>query len=596
MKRLLLLPAVLLVLVFLALGATPFVLSTAFVKERVEAHLAQMTGQSVTLRGGTSLSLRPYLGISFDDVAVSASSPLDPWITMSGLQARIAFWPLLAGRVDVERLLFVRPRFRLHQSADGSFSGPAGQSILPHPDRASTIAPGRIAIMDGRVVIHGRDQEVEETVLGIEGTMLWPSLSAPISANLKGRWRGASVNLDARADDPAALLVGASSDVSVNLTLDDATLALEGSFNREDRIISGDASLNVPHPAAIAEVLRLPIPMAERLDSVELSGRLQGGPQRLALDEVKLTVGENTARGRIRLQRSANATPLIGGTLAFDNFNLPVLPDDAPTTQGGEEEDAIGLLDGIALDLRLSAETARLGDLPVQDLAASLTLKEGVGLLDIAHAEAFGGSLAGMIELDLSEKEPQFKLELAAEDADLSLVSPLAQLDLLSLQGRVSGTLTAILPGTTREARLAAMRGEGDFQLRDGSIEGISVDSLLARSPDAGPMDAETFFDGRTDFKTATLGFFIDDGVVLLTRAVLQRGANILHLSGRYDVDRGSLAIRGLVDETGEAQSAARKPFAFFIGGTAAQPLLIELDIPDPADGAPDGPPIPLAQ
>lgn len=585
MKRLLLIPAALLVLIFVALAITPFVLSTDFVKQRVEAHLAQMTGQSFTLRGATSLSLRPYLGIAFDDVAVSASSPLDPWITMGGLKARIGFLSLLAGKVDVERLQFVRPRFRLHQREDGSLVSPAGQSLMPQPDRDSGIAPGRIEIIDGRIVIHGVDGKVRETILGIAGSMVWPSLSSPISAQLEGRWRGAAIKLDTNVEEPGSLLASDSSDIVVELAIDKATLTMTGSLSRGDGLFSGEASLNVPQPDALSQTLRLPIPLAARLPASRLSGQLQGGLGRLAIESAEIVVGDSTGRGRIQLQFDEKRVPRIGGTLAFDTITLPPLSDDAISISVEGDSKGMGLLDGLALDLRLSAEQARFGDLPLRDVAATLTLADGVGLMDIAEASAFGGTLAGMIELDLAGKQPDFKLELVANQADLAELSPLARLDKVSLEGRVSGTLSALLSGKTRVQRLASINGTGAFRLDSGRLNGLSVTPLLNRTAEDPSVDSAAFFAGQTSFEEADVEFVMRNGVIFLTGASLRSEDTTLWLGGRFDVDKGSLAIRGSVQEGRNGAGEDSKRAAFFIGGTAEQPLLVELEPERPRRG-----------
>ena len=59
------------IFVIIAIFAIPNLLSTTYVKQRIADQLSQLTGRQVSLEGSSSISLRPYLGVSYDNVVIS---------------------------------------------------------------------------------------------------------------------------------------------------------------------------------------------------------------------------------------------------------------------------------------------------------------------------------------------------------------------------------------------------------------------------------------------------------------------------------------------------------------------------------------------
>ena len=103
--------------------------------------------------------------------------------------------------------------------------------------------------------------------------------------------------------------------------------------------------------------------------------------RRLSWPAVSLTLGSDKLEGAMGV-RFDTERPVITGTLAADTLNLSDLfaPfSQARTSSGAWSEESIDLAraTGMDLDLRLSAASASLGRLSLDDMAASVLVQPG---------------------------------------------------------------------------------------------------------------------------------------------------------------------------------------------------------------------------
>jgi AsmA protein len=99
-----------------ALGAMSLLISTDTVREAAKTEIREVTGLDLVLRGDTAVSLFPTGSISFDNVALGDGAPV---IEADQLTARLRFFPLLAGRVEIADVSLVRPRINVTFDQDG---------------------------------------------------------------------------------------------------------------------------------------------------------------------------------------------------------------------------------------------------------------------------------------------------------------------------------------------------------------------------------------------------------------------------------------------------------------------------------------------
>jgi AsmA protein len=222
-----LLVLVLLVPVLAAVGALVFVNPEAW-RPEIEAAALRATGRTLRL-GGLSLvpSLLPTVAATDVALANIPGGSRPDMVTVARAEARLALLPLLAGRIEIARLLLLRPDILLETDAAGT----PNWRFVTHPPAAAVPAPGAappgamaapaggppailiraLRIEDGRIGWRDRADAaptlVELRLLEAEAR----GLESPVTLGARAAYAGQAIALDAetgplsRLLDPAAI-------------------------------------------------------------------------------------------------------------------------------------------------------------------------------------------------------------------------------------------------------------------------------------------------------------------------------------------------------------------------------------------------------
>ena len=116
-KRLGIAVAAIVVAIFAALGAMALLIPVDMVRDATKAEIRNVTGLDLVLRGDVAVSLFPTGSISFTNVTLGDDAK--PVLASDQLTARLRFFPLFAGRVEIADVLLVRPRINVAFDRDG---------------------------------------------------------------------------------------------------------------------------------------------------------------------------------------------------------------------------------------------------------------------------------------------------------------------------------------------------------------------------------------------------------------------------------------------------------------------------------------------
>ncbi len=127
------------------------------VRDAVAKEIHAVTGLNPVLRGDMSVSLFPSGTVTFHNVLLGEDHNGDPGLVADELTARLRYFPLLAGRIEIAGVTLVRPTITVSFLPGGhsNWSGLIGalaHALQPDPERAASFS--EIAIQDGTVVIH----------------------------------------------------------------------------------------------------------------------------------------------------------------------------------------------------------------------------------------------------------------------------------------------------------------------------------------------------------------------------------------------------------------------------------------------------------
>src|SRR5438552_7318351 len=166
MKRLGFAVAAMTVAVIAALVFLPFLMPADAVRKAVQAEIRAVTGLDPVLRGQASVSLFPAAAVSFDNLMLGDNRTGAPALTAEHMVARLRFFPLLIGRIEIADVSLVRPTIAVVFNADRSsnWSGhiqTLAQKLKAGAARSPSLSEIRIA--DGSVILHDAADEIVQT-------------------------------------------------------------------------------------------------------------------------------------------------------------------------------------------------------------------------------------------------------------------------------------------------------------------------------------------------------------------------------------------------------------------------------------------------
>lgn len=308
MKRLIRLVLIVLVLVVGAVAAAPFLIPSATIADYAADVVRAETGRELAIEGDIGRSVFPSIGLKTGRASLSNA----PWAAepalaaVDGLEVKVALWPLLLGRVEIEQLTVIRPTAHLEVNADGAeswaFDAPADQQPsrggasagASNGEGAAAAAPfalklDNVAIIDGALtyldVRQGQTLRLDE----IAATVSMAAIDAPLLVEGSALWNGEKASLTAVVETLAAAQRGEPVLAGVALRAPGAEIAFQGSGAAPQ---SGDApraegslSIALDGDPAVTGWLRQSLPPSlAPLGAVSLSGDFAASDAALSLD------------------------------------------------------------------------------------------------------------------------------------------------------------------------------------------------------------------------------------------------------------------------------------------------------------------------
>ena len=184
-----------------------YLISADTVREQAVQGIRAITGLDPVLRGPTTVSLFPSGSVSFADMVLG--DPNRPALTAERLTARLRFFPLLVGRVEIADVSLERPTISVDIDPHGrsNWSGLIGALAQSRaPGAHHRMAFSEMRIDGGTIVVRDATRHMSETIDNVEFSVAWPSISK--SFGITGRFVWHDQPVDAAltlADFPAAL-------------------------------------------------------------------------------------------------------------------------------------------------------------------------------------------------------------------------------------------------------------------------------------------------------------------------------------------------------------------------------------------------------
>ncbi|MBN9562006.1 MAG: AsmA family protein [Alphaproteobacteria bacterium] len=596
-------------------------------KPRIEQAVKQATGRDLALNGRLGLKWSLWPTLEARDVALAnvAGGSRPQMITLERLEAQVALLPLLSRRVEIDRLVLIRPDILLETDAQGRPNWRFGPQVPSQPLPSETATPSRPA---GPILLSVQDVEVENgTVTYRDGrtghseklelnrlTAKAKSPDAPVTLAAQAAYRGTQFRLDGDIGPIARLQDQASTTpwpVRLTLTAAGAKLAVDGAFTQpiQGRGYKGKLAASIPDLATFAPLL--PRANLPPLHGVSLSAEVADtggkvpqisavtghvGPSDLGavVPGLKLTRLDLAAPAmdqpvKLAGEGAIGATPAsVSGSLGAPDLLIPggktgTYPVDVALISGAARLSAKG---GIADARKLSGiDLALAAHVPDLSAYASLARRPLPALRDVD----FQGRLS----------EGQGGLAKSAVLRGAKLTLP---------QGDLAGDVTLAYGGRpSLQATLAAQRIDADALLAalagptPGPTQGAGAPPTPS-TPPAKPPAAPQETSGRL-FSDKPLPFAslrAADADVRLKIGTLHTGGvdyrdiagHLTLAAGKLSVDPfgGQLPAGRLEGRLTADGSQANPPVSLVLRGPGLQlgPLMVLLGLPAEARGAVD--------
>lgn len=557
-----------------------YLISPEAVRSQVLREVRAVTGLNPILRGETTVTLFPSGSVSFGGVVLG--DPERPALTAERLTARLRFFPLLIGRVEIADVSLEHPTIAVDLEKDGRSNWSALIAALARSQNSEAQRPpafSEMRIRNGTVVVRNRERNLSETFDNVAFSLAWPSISNSFGATGHFVWHGETLNMTLTLGNFAAALMGKHTGIKLRIAGKPMQAAFEGA-------ISANPTLKVEGTlAADANSLRealiwagqKPLPGGgfERF-AIKAHANVAGGT--IALSNVNVELDGNNAEGVLTFATDGRQT--LQGTLASDTLDLsPYLSTIKLLTANNREWNdghiAIEGLSGTDFDLRLSAAKVVLADATLGRTAIGANLRDGHLSITIGEAQAFGGLVKGSVSLASFDNGVDVKAQLHFGEVDLeSCLGALFGLHRLEGRGDLAFSVEGV--GDSVLAVTHTLNGTAKLKGQNGAIAGLDVEQLLHRLERRPLSGSGNFRTGRTPFDRIEVALKIARGKISVQDVQVTGPGVKLALAGSASIPQRELDLTGTA-ALAAATRAGNAPFAlpFIVQGAWDDPVML---------------------
>lgn len=559
-----------------------YLISADAVRQQVVGEIRAVTGLEPVLRGKASVSLFPTGSVSFADVVLGEGG--QPALTAERLTARLRFFPLLIGRVEIADVSLDHPNIAVELQSNGQSNWSGLIEALTRSQNATQrlAAFSEMRIDGGTVVIRDEARKIVETLYGVEFSLAWPSISKSFGATGHFIWHDSPMDASlALADFPAAL-AGSRSGLKLRLSGSPGKAAFEGAISLKPTLkIEGTLAADAPslrNTLAWAGQKPLPGGGFGRF-SIKARTNVVGGT--ISLSSVNAELDGNSVEGVLTF--AADGRQTLQGTLAADTLDLTPYISTVRLLTTNERAWNNGriTLDGLAgidLDLRLSAANVLVSNAKLGRTAIAANLRNSHLVITVGEAQAYGGVIKGSLALANFEQGIDVKSQLQFTDVDLE--SCLGQLfGLRRLEGKGNISLAVEGTGDSVLAVTHTLHGTAGLVGTDGALAGLNVEQLLRRLERRPLSGGGEFRSGRTPYDKITVALKIAEGTVTVEDVNIEGAAVKLALAGSASIPARELDLKGTASLVAPPKPGVA-PFElpFIVQGSWDDPIML----PDP--------------
>jgi AsmA protein len=363
--------------------------------------------------------------------------------------------------------------------------------------------------------------------------------------------RGQRIALDATLALPADKRAPARWPLKASLKGDLLEASFEGHLDAsEDLQLAGQTEVTTRSLRRAVRSFGVPVPPAEGLNASSIKGQLTWARRILAVENAKVAVDSNEATGNLALNLAGDR-PLFDGTLAFSALDLTPYFEavrarsfvfDRQTASWSAFDLSFPIIKHIDADLRLSAPKIVLKGYGFGRGAATISMRSGKLLADIAELELHSGTASAQITANADELVPHYSLRGKIENFEAAHAGA-ALLGTSLLNGRSTVSLDLVSAGSTPAEVLRGLSGKVAMIMTEGGKLAMDLKALRSLKSAKVPGWA-ALLKGQTALDQVEARTVIRDGVLIGDMVLARSGGTGISATGRVDLVEGTLDVR----------------------------------------------------
>ena len=591
----------------LVCACLPWTVAAPDIASFVGRELARTYGVAMLAEGPTEVALLPLPRIGFRGVRLSAGSIDGPVLAEGGsLSLQLDLLALLSGRVEVHALGLEGGTIVLATEAEDARWAVPFARIAEGLSASGASHPRRISV--SRAAVIGRDPRdgTVQAAQDVDLALSWPLWSSAIDLAGGFAWKGNAARFVLSGLRPGDLLSGEASPFAATAAWPAGSLAVTGTGSWKDGLaLAGRGTVETRSLADTLAWTGSGVALSPFVEALALDGSFEARGHTLHVPSLRVSVGSNRLEGAGTVN-FGGPRPAIQATLASETLNVaPVvaglmrlfgLDDPADGEAWAGQALALHPLTQGDLDLRLSAGSARLGPVLLEDVAASVLVREGSIEASLGRANVQGATLKGRIGLAASASDreaTEIKAQGAFDRLDLgALLIDLGQYRWVL--GGAQGQFALEGRGRTTGDLARGVNGRASLSIDGGAIAGLDLAEVMQR--ESGATRSLARRGGRTDFERAGVTLRFADGIGEIVEGSLKASTLSASLSGTVSLPaRHFEAWAALAGNGLGGRSAALFEIAGPWDAVTARKAERGLAVPDPlrvpvTNGLPAGP------
>lgn len=583
MRKLLIGLGVIVVALIVLAVVVPLVIPATVYRDQIVNAVQGATGRQLHINGPVKLKLLPNLAVEANDVAFDnmPGGTAKEMATLSKLQVGVRLFPLLGGKVQIDRFVMTDPVIHLEVGKDGrpnwQFASAEAKPAQATPETAKQtnslreLQLGEVKLINGTVDYFDARTNQRYAANQIGATVSLPGLDEKSSLDGSVTWNGKPIKLSATVDRPRTFMSSGdassgSSKLNASVTSELVNLSFDGAMTAgTPSKLEGTLSVNATSVRNLATVAGTPPPIGgDGLGSFSLKGKVVSAGPSLTFNDIALTLDAIKAGGNIAIDGSG-AVPKIKGALTVGMLDLnpylarpakaaatapgapgpqAAVPPNPPAAPGQWSDAPIDVtpLKGVEADLTIAATGLRYEKIEIGKSALAIALHGGKLTLALNELQLYGGNGKGQVVVDGSGAAPALALTFAVNGIQAQpLLTAAIGLDRVTGTGQLNVDLSG--RGHSQRELIGALSGKGAFGFANGAIRGIDLAAMMKNAQQAF-LQAATGGAQQTTFAELNGTFTAANGIIRNDDLVLKSPVVLVHGTGTVDLPHKTLDYR----------------------------------------------------